>query len=159
FVGVGCFKGNIASQVGELYAINDLRRGEAYQIFMLGIQIAVIAAPIVTGYLAHEWQPLWHWGFGAAGVGMTIALFVYLAGRKHLPPDHRKIVAEAKARGVREKLTGRDWAAMAVLVALLPVLAASALGNQEIFNAYLLWGNDHYQLDLFGQRMPTEWLV
>src|SRR6185503_2993162 len=104
FFGVGCFKGNIASQVGELYAINDLRRGEAFQLFFLGIQIAVVAAPIVTGGLG---AIAWHWGFGAAGVGMTIALFVYLAGRKHLPPDHRKIVAEAKARGVKEKFTGR----------------------------------------------------
>jgi POT family proton-dependent oligopeptide transporter len=172
FVGVGCFKGNIASQVGELYAINDLRRGEAYQLFFLGIQIAVIAAPIVTGYLAHSWLPLWHWGFGAAGVGMSIALIVYLSARRNLPPDHRKVVAEAKARGVQERLTPRDWAAMAVLVGLLPVLAASALGNQEIFNAYLLWGNTHYNLtvptlpswlpfaaDISGKTMPTEFLI
>lgn len=156
FVGVGCFKGNIASQVGELYAINDLRRAEGFQLFFLGIQIAVIAAPIVTGGLG---AIAWHWGFGAAGIGMTIALFVYLAGRKHLPPDHRKIVAEAKARGVQERLTSRDWAAMALLVVMLPVLAASALGNQEIFNAYLLWGDAHYELTFFGQRMPTAWLV
>jgi POT family proton-dependent oligopeptide transporter len=156
FVGVGCFKGNIASQVGELYAINDLRRGEAYQLFFLGIQIAVVAAPIVTGGLG---AISWHYGFGAAGVGMTIALFVYLAGRKHLPPDHRKVVAEAKSRGVRERLTSRDWAAMTLLVVMLPVLAASALGNQEIFNAYLLWGDAHYELTFFGQRMPTAWLV
>lgn len=156
FFGVGCFKGNIASQVGELYTINDLRRGEAYQLFMLGIQIAVVAAPIVTGGLG---AISWHYGFGAAGVGMTIALFVYLAGRKYLPPDHRKVAAEARARGVKERLTGRDWAAMAVLVALLPVLAASAIGNQEIFNAYLLWGDAHYELTFFGQRMPTAWLV
>lgn len=156
FVGVGCFKGNIASQVGELYVINDVRRGEAYQLFMLGIQIAVVAAPIVTGGLG---AIQWHYGFGAAGVGMTIALFVYLIGRKNLPPDHRKLVAEAKAHGVKEELSGRDIAAMVVLVAMLPVLAASALGNQEIFNAYLLWGDAHYQLEFFGQRMPTAWLV
>ena len=156
FVGVGCFKGNIASQVGELYAINDLRRADGFQLFFLGIQIAVIIAPLVTGGLG---AIAWHYGFGAAGVGMTIALFVYLAGRKHLPPDHRKVAAQAKARGVSEKLSRRDWAAMALLVAMLPVLAASALGNQEIFNAYLLWGDGHYQLDFFGQRMPTSWLV
>jgi POT family proton-dependent oligopeptide transporter len=61
---------------------------------------------------------------------------------------------------------------MAVLIALLPVLAATALGNQEIFNAYLLWGADHYNLTVpqlpswipgaagvSGQTMPVEWLV
>lgn len=157
FFGVGCFKGNIASQVGELYGTTDLRRGEAFQIFFFGIQIAVIVAPIVTGGLG---AIQWHYGFGAAGVGMTIALIVYLLGRKHLPPDHRKALAEAKASGVRPpKLTRRDWAAMVLLVGMLPVLAASALGNQEIFNAYLLWGDAHYQLEFFGQRLPTAWLL
>lgn len=157
FFGVGCFKGNIASQVGELYGTTDLRRGEAFQIFFFGIQIAVIVAPIVTGGLG---AIQWHYGFGAAGVGMTIALIVYLLGRKHLPPDHRKAMAEAKASGVRPpKLTRRDWAAMVLLVGMLPVLAASALGNQEIFNAYLLWGDAHYQLEFFGQRLPTAWLL
>ncbi len=34
--GVGCFKGNIASQVGELYAPGDLRRADAFQIYLLG---------------------------------------------------------------------------------------------------------------------------
>jgi POT family proton-dependent oligopeptide transporter len=170
FVGVGCFKGNIASQVGELYAKNDLRRADGFQLFFLGIQIAVIAAPIVTGGLG---AMSWHYGFGAAGVGMAIALVVYLSGRKYLPPDHRKVAAAAKAQGKpADKLTRRDWAAMALLVVMLPVLAASALGNQEIFNAYLLWGDAHYNLTvpvlptwipwadaISGRTMPTAWLV
>ncbi|HZL00244.1 MAG TPA: MFS transporter, partial [Caulobacteraceae bacterium] len=36
-VGVGCFKGNISSQVGELYAPGDLRRADAFQVFLLGV--------------------------------------------------------------------------------------------------------------------------
>jgi POT family proton-dependent oligopeptide transporter len=48
---------------------------------------------------------------------------------------------------------------MAVLIALLPVLAATAIGNQEIFNAYLLWGDQNYNLVFMGQTMPTSWLV
>lgn len=155
FVGVGLFKGNIASQVGELYGPDDLRRSSAYQTFLLGVQIAVIIAPLVTGYLGEGIA--WHYGFGAAGVGMAIALVVYLSGRKYLPPE-RPRGAAAKA-APKQKLTGRDWATMAVLVALLPVLAASAIGNQEIFNAYLLWGEQHYDLQFFGQTMPVSWLV
>jgi len=46
-LGVGCFKGNIAAQVGDLYAPGDKRRASAFQIFMLAVQIAVIAAPLV----------------------------------------------------------------------------------------------------------------
>jgi len=155
FVGVGLFKGNIASQVGELYGPGDLRRSNAYQTFLLGVQIAVIIAPIVTGFLGEKIA--WHYGFGAAGVGMAIALVVYLSGRKYLPPE-RPRGAAAKA-APQPKLTGRDWATMAVLVALLPVLAMTAIGNQEIFNAYLLWGEQNYNLVFFGETMPVSWLV
>ena len=84
-LGVGCFKGNIAAQVGELYAPGDMRRASAFQIFMLAVQIAVIVAPIVCGTLGEK--VAWHWGFGAAGVGMVIGLAVYLAGRRWLPPE------------------------------------------------------------------------
>jgi POT family proton-dependent oligopeptide transporter len=155
FIGVGLFKGNIASQVGELYGPDDLRRSTAFQTFFLGIQIAVIVAPIVTGFLGEKIA--WHYGFGAAGVGMTIALIVYRWGRKYLPPERPRGVAAKRAPA--EKFTAREWATMAVLIALLPVLAATAIGNQEIFNAYLLWGEANYNLVFFGETMPVSWLV
>ena len=155
FVGVGLFKGNIASQVGELYGPDDLRRSNGYQVFLLGIQIAVIVAPIVIGTLGEN--VAWHWGFGTAGVGMAIAVVVYLSGRKYLPPERPR---GAAAKGAaRLKFTQRDWATMAVLIALLPILAMTAVGNQEIFNAYLLWGRDHYNLEFGGQTMPVTWLI
>ena len=75
-LGVGCFKGNIATQVGDLYAKGDIRRADAFQFYMFGIQVAVIIAPLVTGGLAQEIA--WHWGFGAAGVGMVIGLLIFL---------------------------------------------------------------------------------
>jgi len=155
FIGVGLFKGNIASQVGELYGPSDLRRSTAFQTFLLGVQVAVIVAPIVTGFLGEKIA--WHYGFGAAGVGMAIALVVYRWGRKYLPPERLRGAAAASAPSA--KLTGRDWATMAVLIALLPILAATAIGNQEIFNAYLLWGDANYNLVFFGETMPVSWLV
>ena len=82
-LGVGCFKGNIASQVGELYGPGDLRRADAFQIYFLGINVAVIVSPLVCGTLGQK--VAWHWGFGAAGVGMLIGLAVYLSGRRWLP--------------------------------------------------------------------------
>jgi POT family proton-dependent oligopeptide transporter len=155
FIGVGLFKGNIASQVGELYGPADLRRSSAFQAYLLGIQVAVIVAPIVTGFLGEK--VAWHYGFGAAGVGMAIAVVVYRWGRKYLPPERPRGAAAKSAPS--EKFTGRDWATMAVLIALLPVLAATAIGNQEIFNAYLLWGEQNYNLVFFGETMPVSWLV
>src|ERR1022692_470426 len=49
--GVGCFKGNLASQVGALYATGDNRRADAFQIYYLFINGGVIAAPLIAGTL------------------------------------------------------------------------------------------------------------
>jgi len=155
FVGVGMFKGNIATQVGELYGPDDLRRSTAFQTFLLGVQVAAIGGPIVTGFLGEKIA--WHYGFGAAGIGMALALVVYRWGRKYLPPERPPGAAVKSAPS--EKFSGREWATMAVLIALLPILAAAAIGNQEIFNAYLLWGDQNYNLVFFGETMPVSWLV
>ena len=153
-VGVGCFKGNIASQVGELYAPGDLRRADAFQIYLLGINIAVIISPLVCGTLGQK--VAWHWGFGAAGVGMLIGLVVYLSGRRWLPAETRTVRSE---RAPRPKLARGEGKTILVLVALLPVMSLAALGNQEIFNAYLVWGDAHYNLVFFGQSLPVTWLI
>jgi POT family proton-dependent oligopeptide transporter len=154
-VGVGLFKGNIASQVGQLYRPDDLRRADAFQVFMLGIQVAVIVSPLVCGTLGEK--VAWHWGFGAAGVGMLLGLAVYLSGRRWLPAEAMRRTDGEGAE--RPRLAKGEGLTVLVLVLLLPVLAITAIGNQEIFNAYLVWGEGHYNLNLFGQTMPVTWLV
>ncbi len=152
-LGVGCFKGNIAAQVGDLYAPGDLRRASAFQIFMLAVQIAVIAAPIVCGTLGEK--VAWHWGFGAAGVGMVIGLFVYLAGRRYLPPEQPRATSAADTSG---RMTRRDWARVALLVLILPLLMLSIVGNQQFNNAYPLWSQKHMDMVLLGFSVPVTWL-
>ncbi len=153
--GVGCFKGNISSQVGQLYGPNDVRRGTAFQIFYLVFNTAVIIAPLVCGYLGQKIA--WHWGFGAAGVSMLFGLLVYLSGRKYLPAEKPR-GAKAKAQP-SEKLTGKDWQKVVVLLVSLPLLGASLVMNEQIFNNYLTWGNDNYDLIFFGQAVPSSWLI
>ena len=154
-VGVGLFKGNIASQVGQLYAPGDLRRADAFQVFMLGIQVAVVVSPLVCGTLGQK--VAWHWGFGAAGVGMLLGLAVYLSGRKWLPAETVRRVDGVAVE--RPRLARGEGLTVLVLVLLLPVLAVTALGNQEIFNAYLVWGDTHYNLRFGDQVLPVTWLI
>lgn len=152
--GVGCFKANIASQVGALYRIDDPRRADGFQIYFLGIQLAVIVSPFICGTLGQRVD--WHLGFVAAGVGMVLGLAIYLAGRRTFPPE------PIRARGdhiERPPLTARDWKAVILLVMLLPILAVSIIGNQEIFDAYLVWGEKAFQTNFFGFNMPITWLV
>ncbi|MDB5395858.1 MAG: amino acid/peptide transporter [Rhodospirillales bacterium] len=154
-IGIGCFKGNIATQVGELYAADDPRRADAYQIYMLGIQLAVIVSPLVCGTLGQVYG--WHWGFGAAGVGMLIGLAVYLSGRAWLPPEAP--ILRGKARIARAPLAAGEGRTVLVLALIVPVLALGSVGNSEIFNAYLVWGEANYQLVFFGKTMPITWIL
>ena len=68
-LGNGCFKPNISTQVGSLYAPGDRRRDRAFSIFYVGINLGAFLAPLVCGTLGEELG--WHYGFAAAGVGMT----------------------------------------------------------------------------------------
>ena len=154
-LGSGLFKGNLASQIGALYDEGDLRRADAFQIYYLAINAAVILSPLVTGTLGEKVG--WHWGFGAAGVGMLIAIAVYLSGRRYLPPERGEIAAVVKAP--RERMTRDDWLALGLVILLIPTLAVLLLPNQEIFNAYLLWGDKAFDLKFFGEQLPTTWLI
>ncbi len=155
-VGSGLFKGNIASQVGALYKPDDLRRADAFQIFYLGINAGVIASPLIVGTLGEVYG--WHYGFGAAGVGMLIALVIYLAGQKHLPKEHFAPQG-AVAAAPKAKLQRGDWMAVLALIILIPVMAVALLPNQQIFNAYLIWGDQQFDLVWMGHKLPTTWLV
>jgi proton-dependent oligopeptide transporter, POT family len=159
-LGVGFFKGNIAAQVGDLYSHNDSRRADGFQIYFLGIQMSAIVTPIVCGYLYENWDP--HGGFLAAGIGMLIGLVIYLIGRYSYPPEpfhKKKEEIAASASTPRRRLTGRDWATVVLLIVLLPILALSILGNQEIFNAYLLWSEKSFDLNFFGVELPVSTLI
>ena len=152
-LGVGAFKGNIATQVGALYGPNDLRRAMAFQIFYIFINVSVIAAPLVSGTLGQKVG--WHYGFGCAGVVMVLGLIIYLAGQKHLPADNKPVRGAGTVQ--REKLTRDDWLNVVYLLILIPVLAISLLTNQEIFNAYLVWGDQHFDLTLLNDT--SSWLI
>ena len=152
-LGVGAFKGNIATQVGALYGPNDLRRAMAFQIFYIFINVSVIIAPLISGTLGQKVG--WHYGFGCAGVVMVLGLIIYLSGRRYLAPE--EVASSAKRAAPNEPLTRDDWMCVVYLIILIPVLAVSLLTNQEIFNAYLTWGDQHFDLTLLNNT--SSWLI
>jgi POT family proton-dependent oligopeptide transporter len=155
-VGVGFFKGNIASQVGALYKPGDARATSAFQIYYIGINVAVIVAPLVCGTLGEAVD--WHWGFGAAGVGMLIGLAVYLAGSAHLPSD--PLLERREGRGAAKPgLRPGEGKVLVLLVVLLPVMALGVTGNQQLFVTYTAWADKSADLVVFGREMPRTWLL
>ena len=154
-IGVGCFKGNIAAQVGALYAPGDKRNATAFQIFIMAVQIAVIAAPIVCGTLGEKVG--FHWGFGAAGVGMLIGLFTYLAGRGWLPPEPAR---SASTDAVQQPpLTGAEVKRIVLLIGLLPVMLLAIIGNTQLNLGFTVWSDKHMDLMMFGWQVPVTWLA
>jgi POT family proton-dependent oligopeptide transporter len=154
-LGVGAFKGNIATQVGALYGPNDLRRAMAFQIYYIFINVSVIIAPLISGTLGQKVG--WHYGFGCAGVVMVLGLIIYLSGRRWLAPEGRSVRTSEPV--AKEPLTRGDWLCVLYLVILIPVLAVALLTNQQIFNVYLTWGDQQFNLNLLGYSFPSSWLI
>ena len=84
-LGNGFFKPNISTVVGSLYEENDPRRDGGFTIFYMGINVGAFFSPLICSTLGEKVG--WHWGFGAAGVGMVIGLAMYLWGQKALLGD------------------------------------------------------------------------
>jgi POT family proton-dependent oligopeptide transporter len=84
-MGNGFFKPNISTVVGQLYEENDPRRDAGFTIFYMGINLGAFFSPLVCGTLGEKIG--WHYGFGAAGVGMVLGLVMYLWGQKALLGD------------------------------------------------------------------------
>ena len=156
-LGCGMFKGNIASQVGSLYKPNDLRRADAFQIFYLGINAGVIISPLIVGSLGEKVG--WHYGFAAAGVGMLLAICIYLWGQKYLRSSDNDPRLAAVSAAPKAKLTKRDWTSVIALILLIPVMAVAIVPNNQIFNAYLVWGDQQFDLVWLGKKLPTTWLI
>ena len=75
-IGTGLLKPNISTIVGQLYKPGDLRIDSGYTIFYMSINIGSMLGYLVCGYLGEKVG--WHWGFGAAGVGMTFGVIQYI---------------------------------------------------------------------------------
>ena len=79
-LGNGLFLPSLPSQINDLYAPDDPRRGWAYNVYYVGINIGGFLAPLICGTLGEFYG--WHWGFGAAGIGMLTGLVIYVRGRQ-----------------------------------------------------------------------------
>jgi POT family proton-dependent oligopeptide transporter len=153
----GAFKPNIVTQVGGLYAPGDPRRDRAYSIFYVGINLGAFLAPLVCGTLGEEWG--WHYGFLAAGLGMTIGLVIYLYALPFLPADE---MHKLKAAGLdRAPLGHSDWRAFLALAALFVPTVLFFAAYEQQGNTMALWADDYTNRNidlLIGHaQIPVTW--
>ncbi len=83
-LGTGLLKGNISTIVGNLYQQNDQRRDSGYTIFYMSINIGSTLGFLICSWLGEKIG--WHYGFGAAGIGMAFGVYQFINYR-HLLGD------------------------------------------------------------------------
>lgn len=151
-VGCGLLKGNISTQVGNLYAENDSAgRTRGFAIFSIGINVGAVAGPLGCGLLAQLYG--WHAGFGLAGVLMLLGLVTYLAGYRQL----RAAVSLHRADIGAAALDRTQWRVVAALVVVIAISMFQSIAYYQNGNIALIWINRSVNLDLLGFHIPVAW--
>ena len=171
-VGTGLLKPNISTMVGGLYAQDDPRRDAGFSIFYMGINLGAIFAPFVCGTLAQapafkSWlvtmginpEMSWHFGFAAAGVGMTLGLAQYLLQQKHLShvgnrPEKRTSPGTPSAK---IPLTRQEMGRLAVIVILFFFSAIFWMSFEQAGSSMNLFADQLTRTTLLGFSFPSSW--
>ncbi|MGE0621905.1 MAG: peptide MFS transporter [Pseudomonadales bacterium] len=163
-IGTGFFKPCASVMVGQLYGENDPRRDGGFTIFYMGINVGAFAAPLVAGTLGETLG--WHFGFGAAAVGMILGLFCYQGLRKRylqgigLPPDRG--LTQVRTRSMPPgKLSTVETQRIAVILILAFVgnLAFWAAFEQagSSMNVFAAQATDRTLWGLLAAPFPATW--
>ena len=155
-VGAGFVKSNLTAQIGRLYAAGDARRTRGYGLFLIAVNVGGFVTPLVCGTLGEKVG--YRYGLFAASIGMILALAVYLAGLRHMPPDI--IQARPKAATPRDKVPALAKHQGMILLALGVLLVAQLLNvgtYNQAFNIFPVWAKAHVDLDVLGFQVPVTW--
>ena len=154
-VGSGGLKANATALVGSLYGEKDERRDAGFSIFYMGINAGALIGPLVTGWLQESQG--FHWGFGAAAVGMAVGLVIYSLGRKKLPEEAHRVPNPLPA--AQRTRYGLVFAGIAVIIAVLLVTGTVNPENLAMSMAYAAIGASvlYFALIFSSKKVtPTE---
>lgn len=151
-LGNGAFKPNISTQVGNLYDEGDPRRDSAFTIFYMGINLGAFLSPLVCGTLGQTLG--WHWGFGAAGVGMLLGLIIYWLGSGTLPKD---AISHDSNREPRQPLTKQEWSAVGALGVLCVLNIMFWAIYEQQGNTLQLWADQKINWNFGSITIPSTW--
>ena len=151
-LGNGLFLPSLPSQVQTLYRSDDPRRVSAYNVYYVGINLGAIFAPLVCGTLGELYG--WHWGFGAAGVGMCIGVVIYIVGGRYLP-------AATLAVSPRESSSSADHASfrrrIGLLLAVVLIVIIFRGAYEQIGNTFALLVDSRVDRQVGDWTIPSTW--
>ncbi len=149
-LGNGLFLPSLPSQINDLYAEGDPRRGWAYNVYYVGINIGGFLAPLICGTLGEVYG--WHYGFAAAGIGMVAGLVIYLAGQRYLPPPPLPVAGADDARAGRF-----DRSTILVLVAVALAVTVFRGAYEQVGNTVALWADTGVDRRAGAAVIPMTW--
>jgi POT family proton-dependent oligopeptide transporter len=151
-VGCGLLKGNISTQVGNLYREDDgPGRTRGFAIFSFAINVGAVVGPLLCGLLAQLYG--WHMGFGLAGVLMLAALFAYLAGYGKYTASMRAAPASAH----KAPLTRSHFKVIAALLLVMTLTIFQSVAYYQNYNVAMIWIDRYVNLDMLGFHVPVAW--
>jgi POT family proton-dependent oligopeptide transporter len=122
--GTGLLKPNISAIVGDLYVEKGARRDAGFSIFYMGINLGALFGPLICSWLGEPREGAtwvnWHYGFAAAGVGMTCALVQYVAGQRYL-----RGAGELKEDSTQPERISTAWRQLYIGLGVLLALCAA----------------------------------
>jgi proton-dependent oligopeptide transporter, POT family len=135
-LGNGLFLPSLPSQINSLYRPDDPRRGWAYNVYYVGINIGGFLAPLICGAIGEYYG--WHWGFGVAGIGMLSGLLIYILGGKYLPDQAGRAVP---ADSMRSPATPASSFRSTFILLFAVVLAVTVFRGayEQVGNTLALW--------------------
>jgi proton-dependent oligopeptide transporter, POT family len=149
-LGNGLFLPSLPSQVGDLYRRDDPRRSWAFNVYYVGINIGGFLAPLICGTLGELYG--WHYGFGAAGIGMVTGLAIYLAGQRHLPIEQSQKAGQEAA--VRQ---GFDRHTVILLVSIALAVTVFRAAYEQVGNTIALWADSGVDRAVGRYEIPMTW--
>jgi POT family proton-dependent oligopeptide transporter len=149
-LGNGLFLPTLPTQVGDLYRRDDPRRGWAYNVYYVGINIGGFLAPIACGTVGELYG--WHYGFALAGVGMLAGLLIYLAGGKHLPPERKdEQVAQPGVAAAFDRRT------VLMLLGVGVAVTVFRSAYEQVGNTVALWSDSGVDRHAGSLVIPMTW--
>jgi proton-dependent oligopeptide transporter, POT family len=160
-LGNGFFKPNISSMVGQLYSKDSPLKDSAYTIFYMGVNTGAFLGGLVCGYLGESERFGWHYGFGAAGIGMCLGLIQFYFGKKLLGNIGIKPSAKNKneEEAIQQPLTDVEKDRLIVIgvlsfFSILFWVSFEQAGSS--MNIYAFNFTDRY-LPMFDFTIPASW--
>lgn len=151
-LGNGLFLPSLPSQIEHLYRADDTRRARAYNVYYVGVNIGGFLAPLICGTLGELYG--WHYGFGAAGVGMFAGVAIYLTGGAYLPADKPVRIAAPRTAPATRGDYRRVW------LVLLGVWIAATIfrgAYEQVGNTIPLWTDVGIDRRVGGFVIPMTW--